>query len=342
MFGPGAANAAQISPFFFLPAGATPGTTSITVNFSGDALLGPGAHIESTVDTTYGRFDADYELTDTWSVNAGFLVGLDSSRQQNFGQMCGSCFNLAINGTTNGGGSTTAPSIPGQSTVVLNTPLTTANSLDPFGAGTSAAVLTTLTDSGQIQVGDQTIKNFYFKFDGDLFSMRGGDAQLAVGGELIDYQLDQDIVRSNNTGPASTGSAQLFIPYSRDVKSAYAELYLPFVGPEQDIPALHSFALNLSTRHDDYSDVGSHDQPEDRLELGHRRSRDAARELFGSVRRAGAHEPRRERRRTHRRVGILRHRGAGSARWGADDLDRELSVRDRHPRLPARVDDVLA
>ena len=98
-------------------------------------------------------------------------------------------------------------------------------------------MLTALTDSGQIQVGDQTIKNAYFKFDGDLFSMRGGEAQLAVGGEFIDYELDQDIVRPNNTGPASTGSAQLFIPYDRDVKSAYAELYLPFVGPEQDVPA---------------------------------------------------------------------------------------------------------
>ena len=261
MFGPGAANAAQISPFFRLPAGVAPGTSSITVNFSADQLLGSGAHIKSNVDTTYGRFDADYELTDTWSFNAGLLVGLDSARQQNFGQLCTSCFNLAVNGTTNGGGSTTAPSVPGQSTVVLNTPLTAANALNPFGSGTSAAVLAALTDSGQIQVGDQTIKNAYFKFDGDLFSMRGGDAQLAVGGELIDYKLDQDIVRPNNTGPATTGSAQLFIPYDRDVKSAYAELYLPFVGPDQNVPAMRSFAVNVSTRYDDYSDVGSTTNP---------------------------------------------------------------------------------
>ena len=99
-------------------------------------MLGPGAHIKSDVETVYGRFDADYELSDSWSFNAGFLVGLDESRQQNFGQLCGSCFNLAINGTTNGGGSTTAPSIPGTTTVVLNTPLTAANALDPFGSGT--------------------------------------------------------------------------------------------------------------------------------------------------------------------------------------------------------------
>lgn len=268
MFGPGAANPAQVSPFFRLPDGVAPGTSTIAVNFSADALLGDGAHILSKVDTTYGRFDADYELTETWSFNAGFLVGLDSSRQQNFGQLCVSCFNLAINGTTNGGGNTTAPSIPGQATVVLNAPLTAANALDPFGSGTSTAVLTSLTDSGQVQVGDQTIKNAYFKFDGDLFTMPGGAAQLAVGGELIDYELDQDIVRPNNTGAASTGSAQLFIPYERDVRSAYAELYLPFVSPDQDIPALHSFALNVSTRYDDYSDFGSTTNPKIALNWG--------------------------------------------------------------------------
>ena len=165
----------------------------------------PARTSRATFRTIYGRFDADYELTDSWSFNAGFLVGLDEARQQNFGQLCGSCFNLSVNGTTNGGGSTTAPSIPGTTTVVLNTPLTAANSLDPFGGGTAPAVLTALTDSGQIQVGDQTIKNAYFKFDGDLFSMWGGEAQLAVGGELTDYELEQDIVRPNNTGSGLDG-----------------------------------------------------------------------------------------------------------------------------------------
>src|SRR6185295_3957461 len=174
-----------------------------------DALLGPGAHIESVAKTVYGRFDADYSLSSSWSFNAGFMFGLDTSQQQNFGQLCGSCFNLAINGTTNGGGSTTAPSIPGTTTVVLNTPLSASNALDPFGTGTSTAVLAGLTDSVQWQVGEQTIKNAYFKFDGDVFSMRGGKAKLAVGGEFIDYQLEQNIVRPNNTGPASTGSAEL-------------------------------------------------------------------------------------------------------------------------------------
>jgi hypothetical protein len=136
--------------------------------------------------------------------------------------LCVSCFNLRST-ATNGASSTTAPSIPGTTTVVLNTPLTAATR-SAFGGGTAAGVLTALSDSGQVQTGDQTIRNVYFKFDGDLFSMWGGEAQLAVGAELIDYKLEQDIVRPNNTGPASTGSAHLFIPYDRDVTSAYPAL----------------------------------------------------------------------------------------------------------------------
>jgi iron complex outermembrane recepter protein len=261
MFGPGAANAAQVNPFFRLPTGVAPTTTSIAVNFSGDALLGPGARLEGTADTVYGRLDGELQLAGSWSMNAGYLVGLDEAKQKNFGQLCGSCFNLAINGTTNGGGNTTAASIPGTTTAVLNTPLTTSNALDPFGSGTSAAVLARLTDSLQVQVGDQTINNFYFKFAGDLFNAPGGAAKLALGGEYIDYKLVQDIARPNNTGPASTGSAALNIRYNRDVKSVYAELYVPIVGEAQGIPGIRNLDLNVSGRVDDYSDFGSTSNP---------------------------------------------------------------------------------
>ena len=252
MFGPGAANAGQVNPFFRLPTGVAPTTTAITVNFSGDALLGPGAHITSTAETLYGRLDGDYQLTDSWDLNVGYLFGVDTSVQKNFGQLCGSCFNLAINGTTNGGGNLTAPSIPGTTTAVLGTPLTTSNALDPFGTSTSAAVLARLTDSLQTQVGDQTIQNLYFKFAGDVFSAPGGAAKLAIGGEFLDYKLDQNIARPNNTGPASTGSAALNIVYNRDVKSMYAELF---------VPLLERLDVNLSARYDDYSDFGSTSNP---------------------------------------------------------------------------------
>jgi iron complex outermembrane recepter protein len=263
MFGPGhpTALAGQINPYFIVPAGAPITTNQVSVNFSGDALLGPGAHIESSAQTIYGRLDGEYAISDSWSFNLGYLFGVDTAKQTNTGQLCGSCFNLAINGTTNGGGNPALPSIPGTTTAVLNTPLTAANALNPYGSGTSAAVLARLTDSTQIQVGDQTIQNVYFKVDGDVFPLPGGAAKLAVGGEYLDYALDQDITRPNNTGPSSTGSAILSIPYERDVMSAYAELYLPLIGRDQGIPLVRALDINLSGRYDDYSDFGSTTNP---------------------------------------------------------------------------------
>ena len=172
--------------------------------------------------------------------------------------------------------------------------------------------------------------------------MPGGDAQLAVGGELIDYRLDQDITRPNNTGPASTGSAQLYIPYDRDVKSAYAELYLPFIGPDQDIPGMRSFEVNLSARYDDYSDFGSTTNPKIAFNWGivdavMLRANYAEAFVAPALTSRGSNAVGLD-----GRVGIQRCFRAGAAGRRADGLDRELPERDRHPGLPAGLGDLLA
>ncbi len=171
--------------------------------------------------------------------------------------------------------------------------------------------------------------------------MWGGEAQLAVGAEMIDYELEQDIVRSNNTGPASTGSAQLFIPYNRDVKSAYAELYLPFVGPEQDVPAVRSFAVNLSTRYDDYSDVGDTTNPKIALNWGivealMVRANYAEAFVAPALTSRGANEFG-----LTGESGFSRYLRSRPARRCADGLHGRISVGDRHSGVPTGLDDLL-
>ena len=133
IFGPGAANASQVNPFFQLPA-ALAGATSAQVLWQADELLGRGAHIDSAAETFYSALKADYTLGEKWTATVGMVLGRDVSRQQNVGQLCVSCAYLAINGTTNSGGSTTTVSIPGTSTAVLGLPLTANNALDVFNA----------------------------------------------------------------------------------------------------------------------------------------------------------------------------------------------------------------
>jgi len=259
IFGPGSANTSQINPFFQAPAGST--ATSETIRFDANQLLGPGARTIAGDETGYFHGSADYKLSDKWTLSLGGLAGYSNSFTDQVGQLCASCANLALNGTTNGGGSLTAASIPGTTTIVLNTPLTAANALDVFGNRTSAAVLQRLTDSETTFRARQTIRDATMKIDGDLFEAPAGAVKFAAGLEYIKYTLEQNVTRPNNTGPATTGSAFLHLNYDRNVKSAYAELLVPLVGPDMNIPFARRVDVNVSGRYDDYNDFGSTKNP---------------------------------------------------------------------------------
>lgn len=266
VFGPGstpAGGAGQINPFYV----AMPGQTSTTqqVRFSGDALFGPGARIESGEEHFFVTPHFDYELSDSWSLTGSALIGTSNSFVRDTGRLNQSAALLALNGTTNQGGSLTTVSVPATGLIVTQLPLTTANALDVWNVGaanrTSAAVRARLTDTTTYRLTRQGIQNYRLQFAGDLFELPAGTAKLAVGGEYIAYTIRQNVSQPNGTGPSSQGSSTINLDYSRNVKAAYAELLLPLIGPEQSIPLIHKLDLNLAGRVDDYSDFGSTSNP---------------------------------------------------------------------------------
>ena len=263
VFGPGSGKAGQINPFFVAPAGST--ATSETVLFDADQLLGTGAKTFSGARDLVGNAEAEYKFSEHLHLTFGGTWGEDDSRLQTVGQICSSCSYLGLNGTTNGGGSLTAASIPGTSVVVLNTPLTAANALDVFNPPgtnrTSQSVLSQLSDSTTSQFAHQTMEDERIKLDGDIFNLPAGPIRFAVGGETIRYTLRQDITRPNNTGPATNGSSQLGLYYSRRVNSAFGELLVPVISPSMNIPFVYKLDLDISGRYDHYSDFGSTENP---------------------------------------------------------------------------------
>jgi iron complex outermembrane receptor protein len=262
IFGPGSANTTQINPYFVAPAGTT--ATSETVRWAGDSLFGPGAKTIASLETLYVNGSAEYKLVQDWRITAGGVVGVNTSRQQIQGALSSSAVNLALNGTTNGSGSLTAPSIPGTTVTVLNTPLTTANALDPFlisGNPTPGSVLSRLTDSTQTRVSRHNIADLTLKLDGSLFNLPAGPVKLAVGGEYIRYSLHQDITQPLGIGPATTGSSTINLDYGRTVESGYAELLAPIIGAEQNVPLVRRLDLSISGRYDHYSDFGNTTNP---------------------------------------------------------------------------------
>ena len=260
VFGPGstpAGGAGQINPFFTGPAG----VNAETVRFQADELFGPGARLLGGAESLFGTFGAEYSLGEEWRLTFGATLGRDDSRQRRDGALCASCALLALNGTTNAGGNTATPSVPGTTTAVLTLPLSPGNALDVWTPGasnrTSAALRSQLLDSTQLQTAHQTLKDAVLKVDGSLFDIWGGAVRAAVGAEYIEYTMKEELSRERGTGPASSNSFTTFLDFDRDVKSAFLEFLVPIVGDQNGFPGMREFEINLSGRYDDYSDFGN-------------------------------------------------------------------------------------
>jgi iron complex outermembrane receptor protein len=264
VFGPGAPIAGQVNPFFTAPAG-EPDANRETVNWLALRDDGKYGYTESQQDVIYANVVLDYKLTDTWSLTLADSIGWNRSSLDGFKQFCGACAMLALNGTTQTGGSTTASSIPGQNVVVLQLPLTTSNALDVWRAGsanrTDPLVLERLYTANGQNNNYNTFNQLRAVVQGDLFNLPAGPVKLAVGGEHMWQDQQFKLSGGNNTGPTTTGSGYRVFNFDRDIVSAFAELAVPLFSPEMDIPGLHQVDLSIAARYDDFSDVGDTTNP---------------------------------------------------------------------------------
>ncbi|MDP3674815.1 MAG: TonB-dependent receptor, partial [Novosphingobium sp.] len=83
--------------------------------------------------------------------------------------------------------------------------------------------------------------------DGPLFALGGGSARLALGAGTRSNALDN--TRFVNNAPTNA------FDESQDSRFAYAELFLPFVGPGQNLPGLNRLNLSAALRYEDYPDL---------------------------------------------------------------------------------------
>jgi iron complex outermembrane receptor protein len=263
-FTTGAGAAGQQNPFFTAPAGAPAATTEL-VNWLAVRDDGKYGFTESQQDVVYANVVLDYRLTDSWTLTAADSIGWNRSSLDGFKQFCAPCAMLALNGTTQATGSTTASSIPGQNVVVLQLPLTASNALDVWNAGaanrTNPLVLNSLYTNNTQNNNYNTFNQFRLVMQGDLFDMPAGPFKFAFGGEHMWQEQQFKLSGGNNTGPTTTGSGYRVYNFDRNIVSAFAEAAIPLVSPDWDIPALNKLDLSLSVRYDDFSDVGDTTNP---------------------------------------------------------------------------------
>jgi len=264
VFNTGAGAAGQQNPFFTAPAGAPAANTEI-INWLATRDDQDYGYTESQQDVVYANVVLDYKIAGSWSLTAADSIGWNRSSLDGFKQFCTPCAMLALNGTTQSGGSTTASSIPGQNVVVLQLPLTTSNALDVWNAGaanrTSPLVTNALYTNNTQNNNYNTFNQFRVVAQGEVFNIPAGPVRLAVGGEHLWQEEQQKLSGANNTGPTTTGSGYRVFNYDRKVVSAFAEVAVPLVSPEWKIPALNKLDLSVSVRYDDFSDVGNTTNP---------------------------------------------------------------------------------
>ncbi|MEM5518102.1 TonB-dependent receptor [Henriciella sp. AS95] len=111
--------------------------------------------------------------------------------------------------------------------------------------------------------------------NGDLFELPAGGLGVAAGVEVRWETSEDDREKTGDfstpfvdavTGEVFPGdtvgaSAAWDVSGSRTVYSAYAELAVPIVSPDMNIPLVYAADLQLAGRYEDYSDVGSVAKP---------------------------------------------------------------------------------
>jgi iron complex outermembrane receptor protein len=252
----------QANPFYVNPPGVVAGTTagnSQTIRWDANELLGPGAYTNNTAPVWYGTLNAEWRINDSWHANAMFLEGQDRTAQVSSGSLCQSCATLALNGTTNTGGSLTSV-VPGTTLIPLQLPLTAANALDVWNPAasnrTSAATRAALTDSRSSISQISNLQQARIGIDGTLFKLPAGDLRVAFGGETLLYVLNTDVINPLNSGSASLGSSYRYFPLKRHVESGYFEVLAPVISPEMNT-FLYKVDFSASGRYDHYSDFGN-------------------------------------------------------------------------------------
>ena len=217
---------ANTNPFFQAPPGT--GATFETVLFRADNLVG-----------------ADYRTnTDSRKVgnsSAGMDVELPGD------------LNLSIYGTYDWAENDAfIPTINAVALAVAAGGTSADTALDPFGQGTSPAVVDAILDSATDVTIQQRTKLGAIKLDGPLADLPGGELKFALGAEFRRETFEQR---------GFVGAVPVPEDLSRDVKSVYAELFVPIVGDDNSAPFVQRLDLSLSGRFDDYSDFGSTTNP---------------------------------------------------------------------------------
>lgn len=252
------------SPFYIAPPG--PAGGPMRINYAYSAHGAPLWYVDNP-DTNWTAITGlKASIWGDWTGNLSITVGRDKA--------CGICnFGTHVD--------------PGALQHEIN-----IGAINPLSsAPLTAAQLATIMGSN-IQWSQMGVEDYVLRFDGPLFQLPGGAVKGAVGGEFqhnteyLQNGASRTVIPSEGineeslpppqgfegvgcgpplTCPPRTGANQFawdnLASSSRRISSAFLELYVPVVGPGNELPLVKSLAFDAAGRFDDYSDVGTTTNP---------------------------------------------------------------------------------
>jgi iron complex outermembrane receptor protein len=263
-----AAAAGEINPFY--QGNTATGTASELVRgFSFDSLLGPGAYTKLGSTNAFVTSGLAWDLGNDREIVLSSTLGNNFNTQHVSGVVSPAEALLGLNGTTSTSG--TPGSVGTQDVFGLGTSypvsrvLNTTNALDVWDPKatnkTSASVLRSLASNNTFTNANQGLQDVSVKFDGPVYDLPAGAVKVAVGSEYIHQTMDEYGTSVNAAGPTLSNSNAYYYREGRTVWAAYAEVSVPLVSPEMNVPLMQSFLLDLSGRYDKYNDVGDTKNP---------------------------------------------------------------------------------
>ena len=227
---------------------ALPGQTFVFLLFSNPFFRAPpgtGAFFEFVDFRPDNLVGADH-FDQTFRVRTGNAsAGVDVKLPGDFNLSLYGTFDFSRNDTFQPGLDTTALTAAAAGT-------TTDTALDPFGTGTSPAVVADILDYNTDFTNHQRTKIAAVKIDGPLAALPGGELKIAAGAE---YRRETYEQRGDSGGVGFPENLD------RNIASLYGELFVPLFGLGNETTLMHSLSLSLSARYDHYSDFGSTTNP---------------------------------------------------------------------------------
>lgn len=215
-----------VNPYFRTPPGT--GATIAFVQFRTDALYGAD-HIDNIYHVRTGNSSAGVDVELGGDLKLSVYGTIDWAQNDSY-----------------------LPAVNPAALTAAGAATTPTTALDPFGGGTSPAVIAAITDYAGDLDDRQRVYLGAVKLDGPVVELPGGQLRIAVGAEYRRETFRQRGIY---------GGAQVPEDLGRNIESVYGELFVPIFGPGNEAPMMHSLVLSLSGRFDHYSDFGSTTNP---------------------------------------------------------------------------------